>query len=620
MESMAGGTPDGINCRMAFFVALVDSDPARRESFLSRVQDHLKQSGLPKAASARSAAWVVVSSVQPWEPFRYGASDRGEYCVWGNALDCRAQPPDRSPELSQLWQRVPQEIPPVLEGFHAALLCRSDRSVIAGSDLLGVTPVYYYAGPDFLLAGSSPQLFQLYSRFQPRLDPAGLAGLLLTNGLIDGRTLLQGVRRLSAGHLLHWSAHAGPREIAQYRIPVSDSRFGAAYEENRDRLEGLVEDSFRRHLKADGSYGLLMSGGLDSRLVGGFLRDFSIRPVAVTFGAANDVEMKCAALVARELGFEHHPVPVELERYPEYAENESKWRGLANGFSCVMFWQPVPYADRMTDGLLSGFAMECVTAGDHIKWAGPSPEQMSFERFFARMNRWGVRVPAVKKLLGPRFGKTLVDDVIARAREIYHSYSRHEFQRAWCFDLHHRIRFHTSAALGFHSRWPWPVAPYVDSSVLDFMAGVPYGHMEGRRAQFDWLKSRFPDLARIPLDRNSFNMKPVLPRYTKLGDHLIYKARETLYRWTSRHEDNLFYYRAMDFNGPGWKRIRERAESQRERLAGIFDPRALSEVLPPPHANPKFQDGILDSSEAKLVTGLMFWSESAAEALPLLMR
>ena len=116
------------------------------------------------------------------------------------------------------------------------------------------------------------------------------------------------------------------------------------------------------------------------------------------------------------------------------------------------------------------------------------------------------------------------------AQELEHSYrsgAAVEWQSAWLFGHYFRARFHTSAVAGMHSRWPWPVVPYIDTKLLDLMGGMPHEHVRGRRMQDHMLLDRsFPDLARVPLDRTSFSMKPILLRYGRWGDRLVYKPRE----------------------------------------------------------------------------------------------
>jgi hypothetical protein len=176
------------------------------------------------------------------------------------------------------------------------------------------------------------------------------------------------------------------------------------------------------------------------------------------------------------------------------------------------------------------------------------------------------------------------------------------------FDQFHRERYHTSGVLGLHGRWPWPAVAYVDTEMMDLMAGMPYEHVKHRRMQYDLLKRRFPALARLPLDRNAFNMKPLAPRFGRVVNYALFKPRELYYRWTRRLVERRFYYRTMAFDSPGWNAIRAAAEAHRGNAQRILDAAVLGEVLPRPGERFSVADGIIDTSKMKLMTGFLLWS------------
>jgi hypothetical protein len=144
--------------------------------------------------------------------------------------------------------------------------------------------------------------------------------------------------------------------------------------------------------------------------------------------------------------------------------------------------------------------------------------------------------------------------------------------------------------------------------MMDLMAAMPYEHLKHRRMQYDLLKRRFPALARLPLDRNAFNVKPVAARYGRVVNHALFKPRELYYRWTSRLVERRFYYRTMAFDSPGWNAVRAAAEPYRSNAHRVLDASVLAEVLPRPGDPFSVADGIIDTSKMKLMTGFLLWS------------
>jgi hypothetical protein len=227
---------------------------------------------------------------------------------------------------------------------------------------------------------------------------------------------------------------------------------------------------------------------------------------------------------------------------------------------------------------------------------------------FKKLNRSGLPIPTIKRLLAKICAPSVVDSVTEELEHSYRDSAEVEWQSAWIFGQQFRARFHTSAVLGLHSRWPWPVVPYLDTKFLDLMGGMPYEHVLERRMQQHMLTTEFPDLARVPLDRTSFNMKPVLPRYGRWGDRLVYKPREYFYRWTNGILERRYYARTMNFNSAGWVAVRATAEPYRRKALQVLDEVALAEVLARPGELRAEDKSVENSSKAKLLTGFLLWS------------
>lgn len=126
--------------------------------------------------------------------------------------------------------------------------------------------------------------------------------------------------------------------------------------------------------------------------------------------------------------------------------------------------------------------------------------------------------------------------------------------------------------------------------------------------QFDLLKRRFPALARLPLDRNGFNTRPVVSRYGRAVNHVLSKPRELYYRATRRIVERRFYYRTMAFDSAGWNAVRSAAEAHRNKAQRVLDGAVLAEVLPRPGEPISVADEIIDSAKMKLMTGFLLWS------------
>jgi len=597
---------------MANFILVIDSDVDRRTRFLKKVESELAPvEGLITDTCATGnfcAIWAAAETA----PISHVADDDGASVIWGEAINGRER--IGAAALRTLWRQRKSYPNLVFDGFYAATVYRPDLGLIVAADILGMFPIYYSATDEVVLVGSSPELFRHHAAFRTDLDPKGLVGILLTMHIVDGHTLLRGVRRLAAGHALVWHPGVSPREVSQYQLPVSNRYFDLPFSAHVDILDQALADAVTRHAPDGKRYSQLLSGGLDSRMIAGYLSEKSIHNTAVTLGLRSDIEMKCAIPVARTLGIEHHTVNVAYDQYPACAELQAKWEHLANGFNFMMNWGVYPYLRGLASHVIAGFALDAAIGTSWIeKTYVPQSHTMSFEAFFSHINRWGIRPAVLKELLRHEVFGDLVDDTVARIRAVYESYSELESQRAWCFNLRHRQRFHVGGMAWQLSFGAWPVLPALDRRVLETGGGMPAASIAERRAQKELLCRRFRKLAALPLDHNSYDFEPLSPRLRRqIARHLRWRLRPLhlpLDGKRQRQSERRYYFRIYDFNGPGWVAVRRRAEANRERVLHLFQSDILARLLPGPDVRMQFANSIPEASGPKSLVGFLLWSK-----------
>jgi hypothetical protein len=172
---------------MAQFVATVDFSAERRAQFAARATQELESFYGSAARTFERADLTLVSWTQSWEPFHQADSARGSTFIWGHAFERQRRKGSPPPDLAAAWSSLPEQMPPALEGIHAAFMYGSDGSWTAGADILGVMPVYYWCGKDCAIVASSPELFRAHASFRAELDPKALAGILRAKSSTAGR-------------------------------------------------------------------------------------------------------------------------------------------------------------------------------------------------------------------------------------------------------------------------------------------------------------------------------------------------------------------------------------------------------------------------------------------------
>jgi asparagine synthase (glutamine-hydrolysing) len=596
---------------MANFLIAIDRDASRRSTFCAAALPQMAPfEKLVRGDACNgefAAAWVAGERA----PISRSEHANGLSLIWGRPLADSTRTPLDAGALRSAWSNVDEL--PCFDGYYAAVCYSSRTGLVLGTDILGLFPAYWWCDEEVLVAASSPDVFRHHPRFRQDIDILGLTGLLLMGHAVEGRTLATGVRRLGPGRTLVWRPSEGAREQPHYRPPTStkyfDLPFSAAVELVNDTLAKAID----RQVPEGAACGLTLSGGRDSRLLAGGMVKAGRRPPALTYGNTADIEVQCASAVAHALGLRHTVREMDLAQAESFARLHARVLHCSTGFNLIEYWSCVNPLWELPDIFASAFAMDFVVGGSHVSWGySRATGTFSFANLFARNNAYGVPLESLRQLLRTDVFEGAVDTVISQLEQTYNNYDGFEAQRAWWFDLHHRVRFYTATFPWQLSFASWPVLPTVDKVLFEVTGGLPPGLLSERGLQDAILTRHFPVLAELPLDRNSFDTTPLSPR---LRHHLktniagqFEPLTRPLSRLRSRRRDPRIYYRIFDFNGPAWKAVRRIAEPNRERLYAFFKKDALDRYLPHADDDVKMEDGIISSSGRKLMVGLALWA------------
>jgi asparagine synthase (glutamine-hydrolysing) len=584
---------------MANFIAIVDENQERRRRFLRSVEAQIAPVDGLRIETIEAGDFAAVWAAGERAPISATCSSIEAAIIWGDAIPGPGPERVDAVRLLRLWDL--RSTPASFDGFHAAVRYDAQQGLVAGADVLGLFPVYYAARGGTLIVGSSPELFRRHPLYPAELSADGLTGLLLAHAVIDGNALLSGVRRLRPGHVLEW--HRGgsePVERNQYFIPFATRDGGESFRDDVDTLDRAFAEAMDRQVPRGEGVGILLSGGRDSRQLAGYLRERGDPLHALTLGRSTDYEVVCATAVARTLGAEHRVTSVGTEEVVQGATRQARWEQLAAGFSSIHTWGAIPALRDLPSRFVCGYLRE-ICEGE--------PSRFVHDQFLGgAWKQRGIDAATLHRLLRPDVFADQVAQVGQKMRDAYTSGSTVEAQRPWRFSLSHEGRAHAGGVPWRLSFGSWPVVPILDRAVLEVMASLPQSSIANRRAQDDILRRRFPDLARLPLDRNSHDTLPLLPSVGQRVRHRVWRAAEPLRRRMRPSVERRYYHRMYDMNGPEWRAVRQLAEPHRGRLEKLFDMDELAKLVPAPNAPIVVRNTIGDTYGRKLLVGLMLWS------------
>jgi asparagine synthase (glutamine-hydrolysing) len=193
--------------------------------------------------------------------------------------------------------------------FAFALWDEERRELVLARDRFGKKPLYYADLGRELLFGSELKALLQHPRCPRSLDYDSLSRYLALEYVPTPRSIFEGVRKLSGGHILRW--RDGRTSIEAYW----DLRFEHPEPELSDdeyveEFRARFRDAVRRRLVSDVPLGAFLSGGLDSSSVVAMMCDAlpagAVKTFTIGFDEASFDESQHARRVAAHFGTEHH--------------------------------------------------------------------------------------------------------------------------------------------------------------------------------------------------------------------------------------------------------------------------------------------------------------------------
>src|SRR5579872_634275 len=230
--------------------------------------------------------------------------------------------------IVHLYEESGVEFPRRLAGMYAiALWDRPRRRLLLVRDRMGIKPLYVAELADGLAFASEVKALVAGGLIEPALDPVG-AELFMAYGYVPGpHTLFAGVRKLMPGSLLAYEDGRITTERSYWHPweEVPERPRNTSWQEDTEELLAILRRSVREHMISDVPLGLMLSGGVDSSLVGALMAEASAEPIKTfSIGFANrpeSNELADARAVAQRLGSDHHELVAELRDDPAALED-----------------------------------------------------------------------------------------------------------------------------------------------------------------------------------------------------------------------------------------------------------------------------------------------------------
>jgi asparagine synthase (glutamine-hydrolysing) len=255
--------------------------------------------------------------------------------------------------LVHLYEELGPRCVERLNGMFAFALWDEDRrELVLARDRFGKKPLYYADLGGTFLFGSELKALREHPMCPDEIDAEALSHYLTLEYVPTPLSILRGVRKLPAGHLLRW--RDGRVSIERW--------WDLAFTEGDERTDEEYVEEFRMHLRAavrrrlmsDVPLGAFLSGGIDSSSVVAMmveeLPSTSVKTFTIGFGERSFDESEHGRRVASHFGTDHH-------------EDVFTPRAMIDLLPTVVDFLDEPFADAsvLPTYLLSRFTRESVT-------------------------------------------------------------------------------------------------------------------------------------------------------------------------------------------------------------------------------------------------------------------
>jgi asparagine synthase (glutamine-hydrolysing) len=512
----------------------------------------------PGMGMARVSLGIVNGEIQPcWDDQRQVAvvmeGELYETARLRSHLEQRSGPfrtQDDAELILRLYLEAGELFPAQLNGaFIAAIYDRRTNILLLANDRLGLYPLFYsWVGQRFLFASGVRAL--LADPDLPRkADGIAIAQFLTLDHALGERSFLENARLMPQGSVMivgvgEFCTHAYASLKYPKIYPLRDE------EEYVEEATRLLRQAVHRQAQDDLPKAVLLSGGLDSRLIAALLdEEKGGWPFhSLTWGIKGSDDVRYAAEVAEKLRSQHHYFPLQPDAMMRTAENAVRITdglgNIVNMHALATLEEQVKYARVIYKGFLGdamfGFALRQQHWADYepdiaIKAHLRVHQDQGVITFHPEMHHEMFTVGFARRL-GSAVMDTYRDGMLA-------SDSTQLADQRLYFDLTQRVPRMTLRGVDVVRSRAHVRLPFADNDLLDFAIHIPPGLRHQRRlAQIVFLRG-FPQMARIPISWTGLpmqeNMRELSMRFRRLMQWQLHRrglAKDGFLGWRPYHD------------------------------------------------------------------------------------
>ena len=218
--------------------------------------------------------------------------------------------------ILELFQKYGIEGLSKLKGMFAIVLHNIETSeTFVVRDRYGMKPLYYSIQKTGCLIASELRALLASDEIPRKLNRVALEEYIETQTVCAPNTLIENVQLLEAGHYLHFTKNETEKHC-YYRLLDDTSYELSDKKSSEELLRSTLRESVVQHMRSDVPFGAFLSGGIDSSLLVGLMREVrseKINTFHISFEEEAFDERKYAQLVAKKFNTDHHEINLSAD-------------------------------------------------------------------------------------------------------------------------------------------------------------------------------------------------------------------------------------------------------------------------------------------------------------------
>jgi asparagine synthase (glutamine-hydrolysing) len=417
-----------------------------------------------------------------------------------------------------LYQAYGEDFAAPLNGLFAiAIWDGVQRKLLLISDRLGNQPIYYSLTRSGLIFASGVRALLVDPELSRQTDRLAMAQFLTFDHVLDDRTFLEQVKLLPQASVLafQWNTAGGdPLSIHPYwTLKYADTYSLRSETDYVEELNHLIHQAVARRVGGGIPHGILLSGGLDSRVLLGELAQLIPTDQLHTFtwGIPGCDDCRSAGELAKVAKTRHHFFELKpdwlLHKAEEAVRITDGLGNVANLHALAAAKEESQFASVVHKGYMGdamfGFALTKDFWGDY-------DEETWFRVHLQTHTNQGVitfNAQEQRQLFTDEFQRQIGDGVFEsyRAGMKRAGSGQLAVQRLY-FDMTQRVPRMTLNGVEVMRSYAPVRLPFCDNDLYDFSLRVPPGYLFERRLSARAFSEAHPDLAKVPIAREGLPM------------------------------------------------------------------------------------------------------------------